>query len=101
MVIVDVIPKMLDNELKVTINENGKSKAVVINTTQFLEYLENVGEILHFDDSKVYFYSNTSDIVDYDSYFVPMYDTECSLTKYLAMHLNPLYIKKFIEEVWQ
>jgi len=101
MVIVDVIPKILDNELKVTINENGKSKAVVINTTQFLEYLENVGEILHFDDSKVYFHSNTGDIVDYDSYFVPMYDTESSLTKYLAMHLNPLYIKKFIEEVWQ
>lgn len=101
MVIVDVIPKMLDNELKVTITENSKSKTVVINTTQFLEYLEDVGEILHFDDRKVYFHSNTGDIVDYDSYFVPMYDTECSLTKYLSMHLNPLYIKKFIEEVWQ
>lgn len=95
MTIVDVNPEIIDDKLVVTVDINNERKQISINKYKLLDYLEEIGDITYYDDTTVYFSSFDLRTM-YDSYFIPLYDTECSINSYLVTKLNPYFIHNYI-----
>ena len=95
MTIVDVNPEIINDNVSVTVDINGERKQISINKFKLLDYLEEVGNITYYDDTTVYFSSFDLRTM-YDSYFIPLYDTECSINSNLVTKLNPYFYHTYI-----